>query len=232
MTAKQLVRKMKLSDADFADIKNAVAQAENRTTGEIALAAIPESSDYSFFELLASVILGAVAFAALLPLHGALEGFIDRTFWHVHEWYLPAAYGAISFAIIALFFAVANIPAIDRIVIPRESRKRAVYNRSLKAFLESGVYATKERTGILIFVSWMEREVRIVADEGISAKIEQEEWDAIARDLAKGIKEAQTAKALALAVNRCGDLLAGHFPAKAENPNELPDGLVILEAGA
>jgi putative membrane protein len=232
MTAEKLVRKMKLSDADFAAIKDAVAREESRTTGEIALTAIPESSDYSFFELLASVILGAVAFAALLPLYGALAGFIDRMFWHVSAWYLPAAYGVISFAVIALFFAVANIPAIDRIVIPRASRKRAVYNRALKAFLESGVYATKERTGILIFVSWMEREVRIVADEGISAKIEQEEWDGIARDLAKGIKEGNAADACTLAVHRCGNLLAGHFPAKAENPNELPDGLVILEAGA
>jgi uncharacterized membrane protein len=45
MTGKTLVRKLGLTDTDFAAIRAAVSRAESRTTGEIALAAIPESSD-------------------------------------------------------------------------------------------------------------------------------------------------------------------------------------------
>jgi len=232
MNARKLALRMGLSEANLTAIRESVTAAEKSTTGEIALAAIPESSDYSFFELLASVILSAAAFAALLVFHGKLELILDRMFWHVPSWYLPAATGFVTFAVIGIFFAVANIPAIDRIVIPRTVRKRAVYIRALRAFLESGAYATKDRTGILVFVSYMEREVRIIADSGISGKIDQAEWDRIALGVAAGIREGKTAAALTDAIARCGELLAAHFPASGENPNELADGLILLEAGA
>jgi len=231
MTAKKLMRKLLLSEKDLADIKDAVANAEKRTNGEIALAATGESSDYSFFELFASVLLGAVCFALLLVFSAQIEALIGRLFWDEKTWYLPAFFGFAEFAVIGLFFCFANIPAIDRIVIPRPVRKAMVYNRALKHFVESGTYETKDHTGILIFISFLEREVRIVADAGINSKIEQKEWDRLAQNLAQGIREKKAASALVEVISKCGDLLEKHFPAKKENPNELPDGLVILEAG-
>lgn len=231
MTADKLTRKLSLSEKDLADIKDAIANAEKKTNGEIALAATSESSDYSFFELFASVILGAVTFALLLVFNAHIESFIGGLFWQEKNWYVPAFYGFVEFAVIGLFFCFANIPAIDRIVIPRNVRKTKVYNRALKSFVESGTYQTKDHTGIQIFISCMEREVRIVADSGINPKIEQKEWDSLAQTLARGIREKKTAEALVSVISQCGDLLERNFPAKKENPNELPDGLVILEAG-
>ena len=127
---------------------------------------------------------------------------------------------------------MANVPAIDRLIIPASVRRRTVYNRGLRHFVESGVYATENRSGILIFVSYMEREVRILADTGISAKIAPELWNLIAQDLAEGLGTNDATGAFVRAVERCGELLAEHFPAPQrpeDNPNELPDGLVILD---
>jgi len=231
MTTKQLLGNLRLGDSDLASIKDAVRDAESRTTGEIALAATGESSDYSFYELFAAVIAGALVFALILAFHTPIEALIARSFWREETWYFPAFCGIASFAAIALCFLLANAPTIDRIVIPRRVRSARVYNRSIRHFAESGVYATKERTGILIFISWMEREVRVVADSGISGKIPQSEWDALAASLATGIKRGDTARSLLETIAKCGEILARHFPAKNENPNELHDGLVILEAG-
>jgi putative membrane protein len=227
-----LARKLGLSEADFASIKEAVARAERSTSGEIACAATSESSDYSFYELLSAVILALVAFACLLAFHGPVESLVDSISWVMKPWYLSALYGIAIFAVIAGFFAVANIPAIDRLVIPRGVRAKAVRDRAVKHFVESGVYRTAKHTGILIFVSHMEKEVRILADSGISALIDQEEWDSIAASLARGIKERRAGEAFAEAIDRCGSLLEAHFPPETTNPNELSDGLVILEAGA
>ena len=232
MSRGRLARKLGLSEGDFAAIKEAVARAERSTSGEIACAATSESSDYSFFELLSAVILALVAFAGLLVFHGAVESLVDSIAWVMKPWYLSALYGIVIFAVIAIFFAVANFPAIDRLIIPRGVRSKAVRDRAVKCFVESGVYRTEKRTGILIFVSYMEREVRIIADSGISALIDQKEWDSIAASLALGIKERRSGEALVEAIDRCGGLLAAHFPPESKNPNELPDGLVILEAGA
>jgi putative membrane protein len=231
MNRRKLARKLKLRDEDFAAIKSAVAEAEGRSSGEIAIAAIGESSNYSFYELFAAVVLGALAFAVLLPFYGAIAGLLDRLSWYLPPWGLPAFYGIASFAVIAVFFLVANIPAIDRLLIPRSARSRTVYARALRHFAESGVYETREHTGILIFISYMEREVRILADAGISSKVEQAEWDRVARELAAGIKAGKTGIALTQAIKACGDLLESHFPARKDNPDELPDGLVLLEAG-
>ena len=116
-------------------------------------------------------------------------------------------------------------------VVPHAERTRAVYRRALRHFLESGVYATAERTGILIFISYMEREVRIVADSGISGKIDQSVWNDLAERVARSVKEGTAGRELARAVETCGTVLAEHFPAKRENPNELSDAIAFLEAG-
>ena len=166
-----------------------------------------------------------------IPLHGKIEALAGRLFWIDEAWHATAISGIVSFAVIALAFLAANIPAIDRLVIPRHVQKSRVYNRAIRHFVESGVYATADRTGILIFISAMEHEVRIVADEGIHKKIPQAKWDEIASNLAIGIRDRKTEEALVAAIRSCGELLAERFPAKNENPNELPDGLVILEAG-
>ena len=231
MSARTVLRKLSLRESSLDSIKNAVREAESRTTGEIAIAATEESSDYSFFELFAAVLLGALVFAVMIPLHGALEAFAGRLFWIDDAWHATAIAGIVSFGLVALAFLAANIPFVDRLVIPRHVQKERVYNRAIRHFVESGVYATAERTGILIFVSVLEHEVRIVADEGISKKIVQSKWDEIAASLALGIRDRKTEEALVAAIASCGELLAEHFPARADNPNELPDGLVILEAG-
>ena len=106
--------------------------------------------------------------------------------------------------------------------------QRAGRHRAFRYFTESGVYDTAEHSGILIFVSFMEHQVRILADSGIAKRISQDLWNLIADELAEDIKNGKTAQAFLNAISKCGDLLAEQFPAKEENPNELSDGLVIL----
>ncbi len=57
MKYKTLIKKLRLGDAEFKAIKNAVAEAEAKTTGEIAVAVTPESARYCFWELLAADFL-------------------------------------------------------------------------------------------------------------------------------------------------------------------------------
>lgn len=229
MTTRYLLKKIKLSDSDLNEIKEAVKAAENKTTGEIALALTAESEHYSFWELLASTYLAAIVFIALLPFAPDISALYGKILWDQSQLFLPVFYGISTLATIVLGFFAANIPFIDRIIIPRSIRKKAVTDRAFRHFAQSGVYDTKEHSGILIFVSYLERQVRIIADSGISKKIPQDLWNIIADDLAEGIKNGKTKEGFIAAVEKCGELLAENFPAEGENPNELQDGLVILE---
>ena len=230
MKYKTLIKKLKLSDSDFETIKSAVAEAESKTTGEIALAVTAESGRYCFWELLAANCFAALVLMVMLPFSDNIRALYRRLYWQNEpSWILPLFFIITCFAAIIIAFYIANIPAIDRLIIPRSVRKACVTNRAFRYFTECGIYDTAEHSGILIFVSYMERQVRIVADSGISKHISQDLWNLIADELAENIKKGNAALAFKTAVEKCGQLLAENFPPHEENPNEFPDGLVILE---
>ena len=230
MKYKTLIKKLKLGDEDFKAIKEAVAAAEAKTTGEIAVALAPESARYCFWELLAADFFGALVLVAMLPFANKIQALYHRLYWQNEpSWILPLFFIISCLAAVVIAFYIANIPAIDRLVIPPSVRKTCVTNRAFRYFTESGVYDTMEHSGILIFVSYMERQVRIVADSGISKHISQDLWNLIADELAENLRKGEASKAFTTAIEKCGQLLAENFPPHEENPNELPDGLVILE---
>jgi putative membrane protein len=224
-----MLKKIHLSEDALGNISAAVKKAESATTGEIVLALASESAAYSFWELLFSVLGGAFAFFLLLPFSGVILGFLERLFWSTPAWLLPAFFGVTCFGLVALLFSAANIPAVDRLLVPRGVRAQAVQSRAEGFFMQSGVCNTRDRSGVLIFMSYLEREVRIIADVGISAKISNDLWGLIAEDFAAGIGREDTEAAFIRAVERCGELLARHFPAQKSNPDELGNHLIILE---
>ena len=212
MTVKSLIKKLNLSDDDFKAIKEAVAAAESKTTGEIALAVAAESGKYSFWELLWSNGLAAVVLAVMIPFSAGITTLFRKFYWEaVPEWIVPCVFVAVAFAIVVIGFYLCNIPAFDRLIIPSSEKKETVSARAMQYFAESGVYKTAEHSGILIFVSYMEREVRIIADSGINEKISQDLWNLIADELCENLRKGDTVKAFIDAVERCGALLAEKF---------------------
>ena len=154
---------------------------------------------------------------------------------------MPLLTGALVFLSCALIFFFANISALDRLIVPSFYRNEAVFRRAMRLFTESGIYDTKEHTGILIFISLLERRVCIIADRGICSKIEQPVWDTLAAALSEGFGKknvrpadsecSASAEALIQTVNECGALLAKHFPARNENPDDLSKALIVLRGG-
>jgi uncharacterized membrane protein len=90
------------------------------------------------------------------------------------------------------------------------------------------VWDTEHNSGVLIYVQLVDRRIEIVADRGIAAKVEQAEWDAVCREMEKAFRAGRFAEGALHAVGRTTALLAKHFPARAANPNELPDKPVVL----
>lgn len=231
MDTKTLVKKLNLSDDALERIKNSIKNAESKTLGEIVIAVTAESSDYSFWELFAALIVSLAITIVALPFAKPIRAFYESLNWSSPEWYLPAIYGFASFCLILLLFFLFNIIlALDRIVIPKFFKQKEVSARAMRAFAECGIYSTREHTGILIFVSFLERQVRIIADEGIAKKIGSDLWNIIADSLAAELGKKNTEGAFRDAAEKCGELLAQYFPAgENDNLDELDNSLVILE---
>ena len=81
MTKARMLRRLKLDAATFDTIRQAVARAETKTTGEIALAVTAESARYSVYELMAALCVGVLTFAILLPFSGTIQLVLDKILW-------------------------------------------------------------------------------------------------------------------------------------------------------
>ena len=81
---------------------------------------------------------------------------------------------------------------------------------------------------MLIYASEDERYAEIIADAGINAKVKQEVWDDAIAALIGGIANGRAADGFVEAIDRCGRVLAEHFPPGALNKNELPDKLIEI----
>jgi putative membrane protein len=99
------------------------------------------------------------------------------------------------------------VPALRRLLAGEELIDRRVTQRALQAFIEEEVFATRERTGILIFLSLMEHEVRVLGDAGINARVAQAEWEEVVRLITQGMRRGRAAEGLVEAIAQCGALL-------------------------
>ncbi len=107
---------------------------------------------------------------------------------------------------------------------------RRVGRRASVAFLEEEVFKTRERTGILIFVSLFERRVVVLGDEGIHRRVKPGEWEGIVADIVAGIRARRPADALIEAIGRCGALLERRgVELRPDDKDELADGLRTRE---
>lgn len=100
--------------------------------------------------------------------------------------------------------------------------------RAVDLFSALRVWDTAENSGVLIYVQLVDRRVEILADRGIAARVAQAEWDAICRGMEVSFSRGEWKHGALQAVVRAGELLTSHFPAGANNSNELPDQPLML----
>jgi putative membrane protein len=74
----------------------------------------------------------------------------------------------------------------------------------------------------------VERYATVIADEGIDAKVSQEDWNATVATLTLAAARGELASGFVVAVGKAGALLAEHFPVRPDDRNELPDRVIEL----
>ena len=218
-------------------IAAAIAAAETRTSGEIFCVLARRVSSYR------DVSLGWAATAALiLPLGlvplgfeaAWIPGFADS--WEaahlaareVSTGQALGAYAVTQAVVFLTVYLITRIPVVTRWITPRAMRRARTRNAALQQFLAHGLHVTEGRTGVLIFAALADHQVEIVADEGIYDKVDHSVWGDAAEALARGLKRDDAAAGFEAAVSLCGEVLAGHFPPRPANPNEVADRLVVI----
>lgn len=100
--------------------------------------------------------------------------------------------------------------------------------RAIELFSLLRVWDTEENSGVLIYLQLADRDIEIVSDRGIAAKVEPAQWEAICRRMEQAFRERRFEEGVRDGIADVTALLARHFPARGENPDELPDRPVVL----
>jgi putative membrane protein len=204
---------MDLSEQDRARIAAAIRATEATTSGEIVCVLAQNSSAQATAlpVLIAAVLALAVPWilmaATTLPLQSILLLQI--------------------LAFLALL-AVSSLPRVRTALIPRATRRALAHRLAMEQFVSRGIARTRQRTGILIFVSLAERYARIIADEGIAARVPKAEWQGAIDSLVGHMRDDHVADGFIAAIEICGAVLARHFPLAGNERGALPDRIYLI----
>lgn len=209
---------MKIQAKDFfttaerEKIRQAVAEAEKETTGEIAVMVVDESDRYRDAEILGALLVaGLVSVILSVALH------------HVTIWFFLPVLFLLFFPCWYLF---RKLPHLKLALLSYRRTHIAVTEHAILSFYQKGLHRTKNGTGVLIYISLLEHRVWILGDKGINEKIEPGFWNSLVQELTGGIRAGRALDALCAVIARCGAALAQQFPATPDDTNELPDDVI------
>lgn len=192
----------RFSEQQLAAIRDAVAEAEAGTSGEIVTYLVERCDEY-----------------VEAPLRAALVGWLAGSLgvlavgWWSPLWWSFATGGALALVVAVpmllalLLYALAMLDPIRRQLIREQDIERRVGLRAEAAFLEEEVFATAERTGVLLFLALFERRAVILGDSGIYRSVDAAEWQRIVEPLCAKLGSHDEVAAVVDAIEACGHLL-------------------------
>jgi putative membrane protein len=216
--------RQKFSEADLQRIKTAVKEAENNISGEIVPVFVEKSGLYATATYKGSLLLALIGFVFMIVVDRYVIEDASNTLY-----YDPVF---IFFVVVVCGVVGALLPSVSeklkRLLVSQRELDDSTRQRAENAFLEEEVFNTRHRTGIMIFISFFEHEVIVMADRGISKVVDQKEWDKIVSELIKHIREGRLVNGIEAGIKRCGEiLLEKGFHKTSDDVNELRDDLRI-----
>jgi putative membrane protein len=190
------------TDAERERIRRAVEEAERQTAGEIVPYVVARSGRYEIAAWRGGALGALLAASAALLAAWLNDGW--GLGWLYSAWAIEfvTAAGGVAGAALAWFVR----PLRRFFAGPRRLAER-VDLRARAAFLEEELFATRDRTGILLFVSLFEHRIEVLGDAGINQAVKPEEWVEVVERLRRGIRAGRLADGFVDAVALCGALL-------------------------
>jgi putative membrane protein len=203
---------MSISAEDRKRISDSIHAAEARTSGEIVC-----------------VLAQSSVTATALPVFLAALGSLALP-WLLVSFTAMPVYRILSLQVVAFVVLTAFLcwRPVRVALVPRSVRRAVAHRAAMEQFTVRGLARKKERIAVLIFVSLAERYARIIADEGISARVPQAQWQAAVDALTAHMRDGRIADGFVAAVDLCGNELARNFPPAEGKRNELPDRVYLI----
>lgn len=194
-------------------VRAAIRAAEARTCGELVAVVARTADHYWPFSLTWATLGALLAPAALMLAHPGVS--LDSV-------YLT------QLVLFATLLVVLHTTRVKMFFIPEPIKVHAARRLAREQFVAHRLHHTRQRSGVLLFVSVAEHYVEILADEGVASRVAPHEWDAIVAGLVARVRTGAVGQGFVEAIDRCGDLLAQHCAIAPGDKNELPDRLIEI----
>jgi len=108
-------------------------------------------------------------------------------------------------------------------VFVSEKEIEDAFERAKARFVALGMEQTRNRNAVLIYFAPRSHKFAVVGDTAVHERCGEDFWRQLIGVMQESLKNRQFTEAVVLAVEKCGALLAQHFPPDADGTNELPD---------
>jgi putative membrane protein len=203
-----------LTEAGQRALEAAVEAIEAESAAEIVIAVRPRAR----YALTPHATVGITTAIALLAF--TLFSDVEFALWHILV--LPIFAGVLGALV------VEALPPLYRFLAPPWLRQEHVREAAYAAFVERGVHATRDRTGILIYIALRERMVEIVGDVAIVDELGIETLAAWAGTLEANVPHG--AEPFAKALRELAPELARTLPRRDDDIDELANAVHVFGA--
>ncbi len=187
----------------------AVREVESRSSAELVIAVRPRTGSYLHADLLFGILAGIATLAFLL-----FSPWVFAPLWILID---PILIGVLA------GLAATWTTGLRRLLTPPAMRRRRIETAARSTFLEKRVHGTTGRTGILLYVSVLEREAAVVADVGCEALPALDGWRAAVGEIERAVRNKEDGVAVAARIRGLSTVLGEALPCGADDVNELPD---------
>jgi len=201
-----------LSEASKLALTAAVESIEGQSSAEVVIAVRARSGSMLHTDLLAGCLGAGLTLSFLLfsRYSFSLEAILFDT----------VLFGVLSALLCSRW------PALRYRLTPRALADESVQRAARAAFFDSHIADTRERTGILVYVSQTERTAEVLADSGVRNAVDVAAWDACVRRIQHTVAEAQDGVALAQSVRELSAVLSTCLPRQADDIDELSNAVL------
>lgn len=190
-----------------------VADLESESSAEIVVVVSPFSGSYRDVDHLLG-FFGSTLFL-FFALHSSVEFHVDTILlWMVGVYALVTFLGQ-------------KLPFFRRWLTSPERRKAQALSFAQSSFIKNGVSATRDRTGILLYLSAFEREIVILPDTGVVASIPPAEFHRLEQNCCSQKSLSSFEQTVMAELPRLKSVLSEKLPRKADDENELSDAVVV-----
>lgn len=198
-----------LTDKSKVALVEAIRSVEQQSGAELVIAVRARSGRYPAAGWILGTLSAVITLGFLL-----FSSFTFSLFWILID---PIMVGII------VGFLGFQLPTLERALAGRKNLHHHVMVAAKATFYDKGIQLTRERIGILIYISLLEGHAEIIADVGIKKKIPKRAWTTLVTKIKKAVEHGADGMEVATLIASLGDILATYIPRSEADVNELAD---------